>query len=84
MPLPEQRVFVDRIGFGKGYPWRLGSEPPGTDCPVTREVIEDSLTIQKRHLNPAAGPSLNQYADAFDKVWANLGTVAAMASGARP
>jgi dTDP-4-amino-4,6-dideoxygalactose transaminase len=83
MPLPEQQVFVDRIGFGKGYPWRLGSPPPSGDYPVTRAVIEDSLTIQKRHLNPSAGPSLSQYADAFDKIWANLGAVAAMASGTR-
>lgn len=83
MPLPEQQVFRDRIGFGKGYPWRLGSEPPSADYPVTRQVIEDSLTLQKRHLNPAAGPVLHQYADAFDKVWSKLDTVAAMASGMR-
>lgn len=83
MPLPEQQVFVDRLGFGKGYPWRLGAEPPSADFPVTRAVIEDSLTLQKRHLNPAAGPVLSQYADAFDKIWAHLDTVAAMASGMR-
>lgn len=83
MPLSEQRVFLDRVGFGKGYPWRLGPAPRSTDCPVTRQVIDDSLTLQKRHLNPAAGPALSQYADAFDKVWANLDTVATMARGMR-
>jgi perosamine synthetase len=83
MPLSEQPVFAERLGFGKGYPWRLGPELGSTDCPVTRSVIEDSLTIQKRHLNPASGPALSQYADAFDKVWSKLDTVAAMASGLR-
>ncbi|MEW1910621.1 DegT/DnrJ/EryC1/StrS family aminotransferase [Kitasatospora sp. NPDC085895] len=85
VPLPEQMVFRDREGFGKGYPWTVlgGDAPEPGDHPVTRAVIEDSLTIQKRHLNPASGPLLQHYADAFEKVWANLDTVARLAAAAR-
>jgi dTDP-4-amino-4,6-dideoxygalactose transaminase len=79
MPLPDQLVFVDRQGFGRGYPWTSAPGTPQSECPVTREVIADSLTLQKRHLNPFAGPTLDSYADGFEKVWQNLDTVAAIA-----
>jgi perosamine synthetase len=79
MPLPEQPVFTERAGFGNGYPWSIASPQPAGSWPVTQAVIDDSLTIQKRHLNPAAGPALQSYADAFEKLWDNLDTVAAIA-----
>lgn len=85
MPLPDQRVFVDRIGFGSGYPWAVTDAPAsvaGEGYPVTRAVIDDSLTIQKRHLNPGSGDLLARYADAFEKVWENRDTVAALAKAA--
>lgn len=85
MPLPEQRVFTERQGFGAGYPWaaRTGEgSPAAAPYPVTRAVISDSLTLQKRHLHPDAGPLLQRYADAFAKVWENLDTVGAMAKAA--
>ena len=69
MPLPDQDVF------------RTG-EPAGDDWRVTRAIIDDSLTLQKRHLHPDSGPLLQRYADGFEKVWANLDTVAAMAKAA--
>ncbi|MET7619651.1 DegT/DnrJ/EryC1/StrS family aminotransferase [Streptomyces sp. NPDC005408] len=82
MPLPDQKVFVDRLGFGSGQPWAVTGAPgtvQGEGYPVTREVIADSLTIQKRHLNPGAGELLSLYADAFEKVWANKDMVATLA-----
>ena len=81
MPLSRQRVFVDRIGFGRGCPWSLGEPAPaGPVChPVASAVIEDSLTLQKRHLNPDAGEALDRYADGFAKVWQHLDTVATIA-----
>jgi dTDP-4-amino-4,6-dideoxygalactose transaminase len=85
MPLPYQKVFVDRLGFGSGYPWSVISAPAtvaGEGYPVTRAVIADSLTIQKRHLHPGSGDLLGLYADAFDKVWANRATVATLAKAA--
>ncbi len=85
MPLPDQKVFVDRVGFGAGYPWSVAAPMPAAqadDYPVTRAVIADSLTLQKRHLNPQSGELLGFYADAFEKVWTNLDLVAALAEAA--
>jgi perosamine synthetase len=82
MPLPDQQVFTDRIGFGHGYPWAAGEPGPdgGDECPVSRQIVDDSLTLQKRHLHPDAGPALDSYADGFEKVWCNLDIVARMAA----
>jgi dTDP-4-amino-4,6-dideoxygalactose transaminase len=80
LTLPRQKVFRDQVGFGGGYPWIAGTPGPVTDCPVAEAVIADSLTLQKRHLNPEAGPALQRYADGFEKVWRHL-EVAARMSG---
>ena len=85
MPLPEQEVFRARIGFGRSYPWAAagGGEAPGGPWPIAAAVVDDSLTLQKRHLHPDSGPLLQRYADGFAKVWENLDVVAAMAKGAK-
>ncbi|MFL6139305.1 MAG: DegT/DnrJ/EryC1/StrS family aminotransferase [Frankiaceae bacterium] len=84
MPLPMQPAFRTREGFG-GYPWRLaGADRPieqAQDYPQTLMVLEDSLTLQRWHLNPSAGPVLQDCAAAFEKVWEHLDEVAAMARG---
>ena len=49
---------------------------------MTRAVIADSLTLQKRHLHPGSGELLRLYADAFEKVWANTDMVATLATAA--
>lgn len=84
MTLPEQKVFRERTGFGRGYPWAAldAPTPADTDHPVARAVIEDSLTLQKRHLNPGSGDLLQRYADAFEKVWGQRDLLAKMAKGA--
>jgi len=85
MPLPDQKVFVDRAGFGAGYPWSVTGAPAtvaGADYPVARAIIADSLTLQKRHLHPGSGDLLGLYADAFEKVWANSEMVATLAKAA--
>ena len=85
MPLPDQKVFVDRVGFGAGYPWSVTGAPgpvAGEGYPVARAVIADSLTLQKRHLHPGSGDLLRRYADAFEKVWANTDMVATLAAAA--
>jgi dTDP-4-amino-4,6-dideoxygalactose transaminase len=83
VPLPAQKVFQDRTGYGRGYPWAVPGLPEQRydveEYPATIEVIEDSLTLQKRHLNPFAGEQLERYADGFEKVWANLDVVANIA-----
>jgi perosamine synthetase len=85
MPLPDQKVFVDRIGFGAGYPWTVigaPGSPAGEGYSVARAIIADSLTLQKRHLHPGSGDLLRLYADAFEKVWANTDMVATLAAAA--
>jgi perosamine synthetase len=75
VPLPAQPAFRTHDGFG-GYPWRLAGAPQreyrAGDFPVTEAVIEDSLTLQRWHLNPGSGPVLRRCADAFEKVWQDL------------
>lgn len=85
MPLPGQKVFQEKLGFG-GYPWDLpGARTPSyaiEDFPNTLRVIEDSFTIQKAHLHPDSGQLLQRYADAFEKVWQHRDTLARHAESA--
>jgi len=82
LPLPAQPALLDRTGFG-GYPWRLrearrpGYEP--AEHPNTLAVIEDSVTVQRWHLNPAAMPVLERCAQAFEKVWEHRDMLADLA-----
>ncbi|GLI02616.1 DegT/DnrJ/EryC1/StrS family aminotransferase [Phytohabitans aurantiacus] len=81
IPLPQQRVFLDREGFGRGYPWAIAGTPvQDVDFPVAEQVIADSLVLQKRHLHPDSGPLLQRYADAFEKVWEHRDLVRSMAA----
>ncbi|MGW1978982.1 DegT/DnrJ/EryC1/StrS family aminotransferase [Streptomyces sp. NPDC001889] len=85
MPLPDQKVFVDRVGFGGGYPWSVTGAPApvaGEGYPVAREVVAGTLTLQKRHLHPGSGDLLGLYAEAFEKVWAHPDMVATLAAAA--
>jgi perosamine synthetase len=68
MPLPAQKVFEQVKPEG---PW-----------PNAEAVIEDSLTLQKRHLNPEAGGFLQKCADGFAKVWEHLDVAEKMARAA--
>jgi perosamine synthetase len=76
MPLPAQHVFRCGATVGRVLP---SSAPDGADWrasfPTTTAVIEDSMTLQKRQLNPETGPLLECYADAFHKVWEHLDTI---------
>jgi dTDP-4-amino-4,6-dideoxygalactose transaminase len=83
LTLPRQKVFTDRVGFGRGYPWTAAEPGPVTECPVADAVIADSITLQKRHLNPGAGPALQRYADGFEKVWRHLDVAARLAGEGR-
>jgi dTDP-4-amino-4,6-dideoxygalactose transaminase len=51
------------------------------EFPVAQAVVDDSLCIQRRHLNPSSGLALDLYADGFVKVWEHLDTVARYARG---
>ena len=79
VPLPAQRVFQERKGYGRGYPWAVPGLPEMTydvrEYPGAIDAIEASLTLQKRHLNPFAIAQLERYADGFEKVWRHLDVV---------
>ncbi len=47
--------------------------------PVTAAVVDGSLCLQRRHLDPAAGALLRRYADAFEKVWQHVDLIRRMA-----
>ncbi|WP_433340318.1 DegT/DnrJ/EryC1/StrS family aminotransferase [Streptomyces sp. CA-253872] len=83
IPLPGQPVFQKQDAYGKGYPWSLPGVNPQrydlADYPVTCQVIEDSLCLRRMHLNPDAGPALDAYASAFERVWENLDVVGRIA-----
>lgn len=82
-PLPGQYLFQTMEGYGDGYPWTLPGVVPQRyaieDYPQTLAVINDSLTLQRWHLNPASDSLLQLYADAFEKVWENLDRIELMA-----
>ncbi|MFC5666887.1 DegT/DnrJ/EryC1/StrS family aminotransferase [Kitasatospora misakiensis] len=50
--------------------------------PVTQDVIDRSFTLQQRHLPPDAGPLLQSFADAVEKVWSHRKVLAELAEGA--
>lgn len=83
IPLPGQPVFQKQDAYGKGYPWSLPGVNPQrydlADYPVTCQVIEDSLCLRRMHLNPDAGPALDAYATAFERVWENLDVIGRIA-----
>jgi dTDP-4-amino-4,6-dideoxygalactose transaminase len=86
IPLPGQPVFQKQDAYGNGYPWSLpGANPQRydlADYPVTCAVIEDSLCLRRMHLNPDAGPALEEYANAFHRVWEHLEVIGRMARSA--
>jgi dTDP-4-amino-4,6-dideoxygalactose transaminase len=51
--------------------------------PVTAAVVDGSLCLQRRHLDPAAGPLLQRYADGFEKAWQHLDLIRRMARSRR-
>jgi perosamine synthetase len=68
VPLPAQPAFALR----SGPQWKVLADAPRyrpEDCPVAGAVVDGTFTLQRWHLNPAAGPVLHRCADAFHKVW---------------
>lgn len=55
-----------------GQPAFRGLDVPIDAYEVSLAVIDDSLTLQRWHLNPRCGPVLDLVARAFEKVWDRL------------
>lgn len=83
-PIPGQKLFQDKIGYGKGFPWSAGA-PVDYDLaqyPVTQQVLDDSLILFSHTYPIAPQPRrvVEAYADAFAKVWPRLAEVLAATS----
>ncbi|WP_166462832.1 DegT/DnrJ/EryC1/StrS family aminotransferase [Amycolatopsis acidicola] len=85
-PLPGQRLFAERVGYGRGCPWTCGHtartvEYRPEEYTSTLAVISGSLLVGSR-LCPASfrdPAAISAYEDAFVKVFGRLGELAAYA-----
>jgi perosamine synthetase len=81
MPVPAQRLFREKVGFGKGYPWTL-DKPVSYELsqyPETNRLLDSSIVLFSHTYPIAPQPAslCEAYADAFEAVWNNLGDVLA-------
>jgi dTDP-4-amino-4,6-dideoxygalactose transaminase len=80
-PVPGQRLFQEKVGYGKGWPWS-GAAPVSYDLaqyPETNRLLDDSLVLFSHTYPIASQPRsvAEAYAEAFAKVWARLDEVLA-------
>lgn len=78
-PLPGQKLFADRLGYGQGCPWTCGKADScrsyrQDDYPTTLQVIRTSLVVGKRLCMATFRDPNNvqRYIDGFTKVFTNL------------
>ncbi len=80
MPVPAQDLFQTKLGHGRGFPWR--NNPlydrevtyRGEDYPAASKICEDYTAIIGTN-PPNAGELMEVYAEAFRKVFGDLGSV---------
>jgi dTDP-4-amino-4,6-dideoxygalactose transaminase len=75
-PVPGQKLFVEKRGFGGGCPWDHGA-PVSYDLgqyPETLKLLDTSLCLfsQTFPIAPQPADLCEAYADAFAKVWSRL------------
>jgi dTDP-4-amino-4,6-dideoxygalactose transaminase len=77
MPVPAQRLFRERIGYGgQAHPWDAGA-PADYDLsrfPETCRLLDSSLVLfsQSCPIFPQTDETIDAYADAFERVWMRL------------
>jgi len=78
MPVPCQSVFQSRIGFGKGYPWRIPEARDVVyrpeDYPRAAAFIDSALYIFGINA-PNDTPLMERFVEAIRKVWSHLDAV---------
>jgi dTDP-4-amino-4,6-dideoxygalactose transaminase len=80
MPVPAQDLFQTKLGHGQGFPWQ--NNPlydgqvtyRGEDYPAASKICEDYTAIIGTN-PPNGGHLMEMYAEAFRKVFSDLGTV---------
>jgi dTDP-4-amino-4,6-dideoxygalactose transaminase len=80
-PVPMQRLFQTREGYGSGCPWTCPYGEGGRvqyvagDYPITQRVVEDSIVFHDAMYPPNGKALMDQYIATFRKLWENLDEV---------
>ena len=83
-PVPSQRLFVERRGYGKGCPWSCPYREDDpffydpADFPVTQALVDDSIVFHDPLYPPNGEQVMQRYVEAFQKLWDNLDEVLAV------
>jgi perosamine synthetase len=82
-PLPGQRVFQERTGYGAGCPWTCKASREVAyrieDYPQTLATIESSLVFAREIRSPAAPEVYHAYVRAFHKIFEQIDQLVAHA-----
>ena len=78
--VPMQKLFQERRGYGKGYPWAFNSGADAVtykveDYPVTKQIVENSIVMHDALYPPNDTKLMSKYVEAFQKLWDNLDEV---------
>jgi dTDP-4-amino-4,6-dideoxygalactose transaminase len=74
-PLSAQRIFKERKGFGRGFPWSAASEGGSNqsdgEFPHTQALLDSSLVLfsQSCPLIAQEDAMIDRYVEAFRRVW---------------
>lgn len=80
-PVPMQKVFQDRVGYGYGCPWTC---PYGKGSRITykeedfietRRLTDDSFVLHSAIYPPNGIELMDKYIEAFRKLWDNIDEV---------
>jgi dTDP-4-amino-4,6-dideoxygalactose transaminase len=80
-PVPGQRLFQERRGYGSGCPWTCPYGDAGwvqydlTEYPETQRVVDDSIVFHSAIYPPNGLRLMERYVTAFKKLWDNLDEV---------
>ena len=81
-PVPMQTLFQERKGYGEGCPWMcpFGNQARQAperldDYPETKKLVDDSFVMHSAIYPPNGQPLLENYVEAFRKLWDNLDEV---------
>ena len=80
MPVPAQRLFQDRVGYGKGSPWTDGHYKGNVtynpeDYPVAQAVADQTTWIANMYFWPQTVEGMQYAVKAFEKVFSQLDEV---------
>jgi hypothetical protein len=80
MPVPAQRLFRDKIGYGKGSPWTDGHYKGNVtynpdDYPIAQMVADQTTWLSGLYFWPQTKEDISYIVKAFEKVFTQLDDV---------